>query len=34
MTLYWGGRRPKDLYMNETAQRWAAERPDFRYVPI
>ena len=34
MTLYWGGRRPKDLYMNETAQRWAAEHPDFRYVPV
>ena len=23
MTLYWGGRRPKDLYMNELAERWA-----------
>ena len=34
MTLYWGGRRPKDLYMNELAQRWAAEHPDFRYVPV
>ena len=34
MTLYWGGRRPKDLYMNELAQRWAAEQPDFRYVPV
>jgi CDP-4-dehydro-6-deoxyglucose reductase len=34
MTLYWGGRRPKDLYLNELAQRWAAEHPDFRYVPV
>ena len=34
MTLYWGGRRPKDLYMHELAQRWAAEHPDFRYVPV
>jgi CDP-4-dehydro-6-deoxyglucose reductase len=34
MTLYWGGRRPKDLYMNELAQKWAAEHPGFRYVPV
>ena len=29
MTLYWGGRRPKDLYMNELAEAWP-----FRYVPV
>jgi len=29
MTLYWGGRRPKDLYMNELAMSWP-----FRYVPV
>jgi CDP-4-dehydro-6-deoxyglucose reductase, E3 len=29
MTLYWGGRRPKDLYMNELALSWP-----FRYVPV
>ena len=34
MTLYWGGRRPKDLYMNELAQKWAAEHPGFKYVPV
>jgi CDP-4-dehydro-6-deoxyglucose reductase len=34
MTLYWGGRRPKDLYMNDLAARWAAEQPHFRYVPV
>jgi CDP-4-dehydro-6-deoxyglucose reductase, E3 len=34
MTLYWGGRRPKDLYMNELALRWAAEHPHFKYVPV
>jgi CDP-4-dehydro-6-deoxyglucose reductase, E3 len=34
MTLYWGGRRPKDLYMNELAQRWAAEHLGFKYVPV
>ena len=34
MTLYWGGRRPKDLYMNALAERWAAEHAGFRYVPV
>jgi len=34
MTLYWGGRRPKDLYLNELPTRWAAEHPNFRYVPV
>jgi CDP-4-dehydro-6-deoxyglucose reductase len=35
MVLYWGARRPKDLYMNELPQKWAAEHPQqFRYVPV
>jgi len=34
MTLYWGGRRPKDLYLNELPTKWAAEHPNFRYVPV
>jgi CDP-4-dehydro-6-deoxyglucose reductase len=35
MTLYWGGRRPKDLYMNALAERWAQEHPQqFKYVPV
>jgi CDP-4-dehydro-6-deoxyglucose reductase len=34
MTLYWGGRRPKDLYMTALAGKWAAEHPGFRYVPV
>ncbi len=34
MTLYWGGRRPKDLYLNELPAKWAAEHPGFRYVPV
>jgi CDP-4-dehydro-6-deoxyglucose reductase len=35
MTLYWGARRPKDLYLDELPRRWAAERPaQFRYVPV
>ena len=34
MTLYWGGRRPKDLYMNELAEKWATEHAGFEYVPV
>ena len=34
MTLYWGGRRPKDLYLNELANRWTAAHPAFKYVPV
>jgi CDP-4-dehydro-6-deoxyglucose reductase len=34
MTLYWGGRRPKDLYMNELAAAWAAAHAGFKYVPV
>jgi len=29
MTLYWGGRRPKDLYMNDLARSWP-----ITYVPV
>ncbi|HZH56466.1 2Fe-2S iron-sulfur cluster-binding protein [Yanghanlia caeni] len=32
--LYWGGRRPGDLYMDSLAREWAASRPDFHYVPV
>ena len=34
ITLYWGGRRPHDLYMGELCQRWTAEIPGFDYVPV
>jgi CDP-4-dehydro-6-deoxyglucose reductase len=34
MTLYWGGRRPKDLYMNALAEKWAQEHASFKYVPV
>ncbi len=35
MVLYWGGRRPKDLYMNALPAKWAAEHPrQFKYVPV
>ena len=34
ITLYWGGRRPRDLYMNELPAQWAAEHANFNYVPV
>jgi CDP-4-dehydro-6-deoxyglucose reductase len=34
VTLYWGGRRPQDLYMNELCEEWAKTLPNFRYVPV
>jgi CDP-4-dehydro-6-deoxyglucose reductase len=34
MLLYRGARRPADLYLDELPQRWARERPNFRYLPV
>ena len=35
ITLYWGGRRPKDLYLNHLALAWAEKYPEqFKYVPV
>ena len=34
MTLYWGGRRPQDLYMDALCRQWEAILPNFRYVPV
>ena len=34
VALYWGGRRPHDLYMNSWCERAAAEMPNLRYVPV
>ncbi len=34
MTLYWGGRRPADLYMHQLCMDWAAQHPEFHYVPV
>ena len=34
MTLYWGGRRPRDLYQSDLAQKWAAEHAGFRFIPV
>lgn len=32
--LYWGARRPADLYMNDLCQEWATALPNFMYVPV
>ena len=34
VVLYWGGRRPQDLYMQDLCREWEASLPDFRYVPV
>jgi CDP-4-dehydro-6-deoxyglucose reductase, E3 len=33
-TLYWGGRRPADLYMDAWVRERLAEMPKLRYVPV
>ena len=33
-TLYWGGRRPGDLYLSSWVQAQLAEMPNLRYVPV
>jgi CDP-4-dehydro-6-deoxyglucose reductase, E3 len=33
-TLYWGGRRPADLYQNDWVQAQLAMMPNLRYVPV
>ncbi|MBY0572595.1 MAG: CDP-6-deoxy-delta-3,4-glucoseen reductase [Undibacterium sp.] len=32
--LYWGGRRPQDLYMNSLCQEWAHSLPHLKYIPV
>jgi len=34
VTLYWGGRRPSDLYMNALCEEWAKTLPNFSYIPV
>ena len=34
IVLYWGGRRPHDLYQSELARQWEKSLPSFRYVPV
>jgi len=34
VSLYWGGRRPADLYMNDWVQAQAAAMPNLTYIPV
>lgn len=34
MVLYWGARRPKDLYLSALPEKWAREHAHFKYVPV
>jgi len=34
MLLYWGVRRPEDLYLRELPEKWAREHPNFGFVPV
>jgi CDP-4-dehydro-6-deoxyglucose reductase len=34
MVLYWGGRRPGDLYMAQLCRQWQAEHDNFSFVPV
>ena len=33
-TLYWGARRPEDLYLHDWVQARVAQMPNLRYVPV
>ena len=33
-TLYWGGRRPTDLYLDDWVQAQLAAMPNLHYVPV
>ena len=33
-TLYWGGRRPSDLYLDSWVQAQLAAMPNLTYVPV
>jgi CDP-4-dehydro-6-deoxyglucose reductase, E3 len=32
--LYWGGRRPNDLYLDDLCKTWANQITDFKYTPV
>ncbi|MFN7572047.1 MAG: CDP-6-deoxy-delta-3,4-glucoseen reductase [Betaproteobacteria bacterium] len=34
VVLYWGGRARADLYLEALPRQWAAEQPNFSYVPV
>ncbi|NOL51683.1 CDP-6-deoxy-delta-3,4-glucoseen reductase [Pelistega suis] len=34
ISLYWGGRRPADLYMAQLCKEWEAKLPNFTFIPV
>ena len=34
ITLYWGARTPRDLYLRALPERWMRDDPSFRFVPV
>ncbi len=34
ISLYWGGRRPGDLYLEDLCKAWERELPNFKYIPV
>jgi CDP-4-dehydro-6-deoxyglucose reductase len=32
--LYWGGRRPSDLYLHDLCKTWEQDIPHFQYIPV
>ena len=32
--LYWGGRRPNDLYLDDLCKAWQKDLPGFKYIPV
>ncbi len=34
ITLYWGGRRPHDIYMMDLCKGWAAAHPHISFIPV
>ncbi|QWD70045.1 CDP-6-deoxy-delta-3,4-glucoseen reductase [Polynucleobacter sp. UB-Siik-W21] len=32
--LYWGGKRPSDLYLHDLCKTWEQDIPDFQYIPV
>jgi CDP-4-dehydro-6-deoxyglucose reductase len=34
MHLYWGGRRPQDLYQQSRCQEWAESMPHLQFIPV
>lgn len=34
ITLYWGGRRPQDIYMGELAGQWQRDHDNLTFIPV